>query len=96
MNKKFNKQTGAEVRGAMLIRKWGRRGGIQQKSLKLKSGGYACLALESPPRLRNTFGFASILLDTKGAVKRNYDVPITSTSKRKKHKVRDKSIQTYF
>ena len=40
--------------------------------------------------------FASILLDIKGAVKRNYDVPITSTTKLKKHKVRDKSIQTYF
>ena len=59
-------------------------------------GGYACLALESPPRPWNTFGFASILLDIKGAVKRNYDVPIISTTKLKKHKVRDKSKQTYF
>ena len=41
------------------------------------------------PKLWNTFGPASIMLDTKGTVKINYDGHITFTIKRKKHKFRN-------
>ena len=37
-----------------------------------------------------------VTLHTKRVVKINYDVPITSLTKLKKHKVRYESIQTYF
>ena len=46
-------------------------------------------------RLRNTFGPAS-MLDSKGVVKINCDIPIISTTKLKKQKVRIGLIQTYF
>ena len=43
-----------------------------------------------------TFGPASIRLDPKSVVKINYNVPITSGTKLKKHKVRNELIWTYF
>ena len=36
------------------------------------------------------------MLDTKGTVKIKFNVPITSATKLKKHKVRNGLIQTYF
>ena len=35
-------------------------------------------------------------LDSKSVVKINYDVPITSATKLKRHKVQNWLIQTYF
>ena len=48
------------------------------------------------PRLRYAFGSVSIKLDSKSVVKINYDVPITSAAKLKRHKVQNWLIQTYF
>ena len=51
-----------------------------------------CYANKGTPRLLNTFGPAFITLDTKGAVKINNDIPVTSTTKLKKYKARTRLI----
>ena len=47
------------------------------------------MSYRGTPRLLNTFESASIKLDTKSVMKINYDVPIHSATKLKKHKVRN-------
>ena len=51
--------------------------------------GYILYAHKGFPRLWNTFGPASITLDTKSTVEINYEVSETSAAKLKKHKVRN-------
>ena len=47
------------------------------------------LSYRGTPRLWNTFEFASVTLETKSVVKINYDAPIHSAKKLKKHKVQN-------
>ena len=42
---------------------------------------FTCYTNKGTPRFWNTFGPASIILDTKDAVKINYDIPVTSATK---------------